>query len=144
MTGQIKFKVLPDIRLTLIYYNGVINLNLVRHHLIKIAAHEDYDPSYDAITDFGVAQMQVTNEEVKQAAELVKNSKQLLARRKQAFIFRTPEQQVISSLFSMLSGNLPVTFNVVSTLREAKIYVGVKPENYEKVQQGFDELSKES
>ncbi|MBT8267585.1 MAG: hypothetical protein HKO96_10525 [Flavobacteriaceae bacterium] len=141
MTGQVKFKVLPDIKLTLIYYEGMINLPMVKRHLFKMGSHKDYDPSYDAITDFGHSVMEVTTEEIKEAAEFVKNSKPLLGKRKQAFIFRTAEQQVISSLFSMLSGDLPVTFNVVSTLREAKIYVGVKTEHYNKVQQVFSELS---
>lgn len=137
MTGQIYYKVMKNIGLTLIYYEGVIDLDVLKEHFLKMGGDPDYSPEFNAITDFGECEFVVTNNDVKNAVEFVRNSKSLLGKRKQAFIFRTPKQQAISSLFSMLSGNLLVTFNVVSSLREAKMYVDVKPDHYKLVQQGF-------
>lgn len=140
MTGQIYYKVLKDIRLTLIYYEGVIDLNILKDHYISMGSDPDYDPQFNAITDLGSCEFNVTNQDITDAVEFVRNEKSLLGKRKQAFIFRTPKQQAISSIFSMLSGRLPVTFDVVSSLREAKMYVDVSPEDYPLVQQGFNSI----
>ncbi len=137
MAGQIYYKVLKDIKLTLICYNGIVDLDIFKDHTIKLGNDPDYDPCFNAITDFGDCEFLVSNQDVKKAVDLLKNSESLIGQRKHAFIFRTARQQVISSLFSMLSGDLPVVFNVVSSLREAKSYIELNPAHYPLVQQEF-------
>ena len=140
MTGHIKYKVLKDIGLTLIYYEGLINLKIVKDHLITMGNDPDYDPGHDAITDFGNCEFEINTDDITNVANFLRNAQELLGERKQAFIFRTPKQQAISSLFSMISGDLPVIFDVVSDLRDAKIFVGVQPEHYPVVLSEFNKM----
>ncbi|NNK72235.1 MAG: hypothetical protein HKO94_03490 [Flavobacteriaceae bacterium] len=144
MAGQIIFKVLPDFKITLVYYRGTIDVQLLKNHLVKMTASENYNPEFNAVTDFGNCDFNITNQELAAVADHIKQASGVLGKRQHAFISRKPKQQVLSSLFSMLMGSVPVGFNEVDSKREAFEFVGVKPKHQKLVRDEFKSLAKQS
>ena len=142
MSGQILYEVLPEIKVCLILYSGEITLDLVKSHLQKMGSDPQYDPKFDAITDFGESTPIVTNQEIEEVVKFMRSAELVIGERRQAFIFRTAKHQAISSIFSMLASDLPVTFDVVSDLRKAKEYIGLEVKNFKLISDTFLQMKK--
>ena len=140
MKGNIKYKILPNIRMSLILYSGEISIDMVKSHLQKMGTDELYDPEFNAITDFGDSIPMVNNKEIEEIITFMRSADLVIGERRQAFIFRTPKHQAISSIFSMLAREIPVTFDVVSDLRQAMEFIGMSILEFNLVEDAFREM----
>ena len=141
MTGQIRFKVLMDIELTLVYYQGIISLPILKEHLQNLGSHEAYDPTFNTISDFDNCVFDVNNNIIQQAADFIRRDKPTLGSRKNALIFRDAKQQSIISLYSLVVGDTPIKYNVVSNFREAAEFIELDPIHYPLVKKTLKELA---
>ncbi|NNK70901.1 MAG: hypothetical protein HKO96_10530 [Flavobacteriaceae bacterium] len=130
MTGNIRFKVLPNIKLTLVYYEGNITLAVLFEHLTRLGSHESYNAEFNTISDFGTCVFEVNNKIIKEAADFVKKDTRTLGKRKNALLFRDPKQQVITSLFSMVVGEILINYNIVPNFRKATEFIELKQKHF--------------
>ena len=141
MTGQIRFRVLSEIKLTLVYFRVLITLPILKTHLTNLGSYHNYDPTFNTISDFDNCDFDVNNKIIQQAAEFVRTDKKTMGKRKSSLIFRDPKQQSIISLYSLVVGDIPITYNVVSSLREAVEFMELSPDHYQLVVNTFKELA---
>lgn len=141
MAGEIRYKILADLPITLVMYVGEIGIPQLQKHIKILGSDSIYNPSYNAITDFGRSNLKINQRELKQVADYFQNNLELVAKRKHAFIVNTPNQMALTSLFSMYSRLLPIEYNVMGSLPEALIYTGFGNNHFDLIKRSFEELA---
>lgn len=141
MPGEIKYRVLTELPITLVLYVGEINISHLKTHFDHLKNDPIYSPEFNAITDFGSSHLNISQKELKTIAEYLIDQKELLAERKHAFIANTPNQMAITSLFSIYSRLQPVNYNVMGSLSEALVYTDFATCELNIFQRSFAEMA---
>ena len=140
MTGQIRFTIDPKLRLTLVYYQGLINWDIVIEHVFKMKSDPAYNRNYNAITEFGMSELDFSQEEISRMAQGLMEQDEIFGNRKHAFIANSSKQLSVASMFSLHTMETKVDFNIVRSLREALEFVNIKLDDYPRVMQLFKNM----
>lgn len=138
MPNAIRYRVLTDVPLTLVFYDGVVDIHHFYEHVKNLGSDPDYNPGYNAISDFGNSSLVVSQQQIKEIAEYFMENRELVAKRKHAFVTRTAEQMAKISLFSIYTRILPVEYSVVSSMEEAYRFIGLNGEHFPTVMNEFE------
>ena len=125
MTNKVKYRVLPDFKIIIEYFNGAITLNDIIENDKNIVIDKQYNLNYNSIIDFRNAQLMLSQDDISSYINFVITNSQIIGKRKVAFITRTPDHVALLTIYEMLSENLPMTYNIFSTIEASLKWIGV-------------------
>ena len=125
MTNKVKHKVFPDFKIIIEYFNGAITLNDIIENDKNIVIDKQYKLNYNSIIDFRNAQLILSQDDISSYLNFVITNSKIIGKRKVAFITRTPDHVALLTIYEMLSENLPMTYNIFSTIEASLKWIGV-------------------
>jgi hypothetical protein len=137
-----KYKILPEKRLIIRYYQGLFSLNDLIAFLNETGKDALYDPTFNVINDFRNAESTVKIGEINTLFGYVKGSKKIYGKRKSAFITRTPNQTVFSMMMGLLKYENEVKFKTFSTLIEAIKWLGLASSDLIEIEYWLNDFTK--
>jgi hypothetical protein len=142
MDKIINYSILPELSLIIEYLGGkvdgddAINLKKIEKKDLK------YNPKYNCLVDFRDIEIRMDDEGIKSMSKFIeffKGEKTVLSLRKSALLTSKPQQVVLSSLLKEFSIELPVYFEIFSTLESSMAFINCHPGNIQVIN---DELAK--
>ena len=115
------YKIITKEKLIVEYHFGDINIDDFMESRKVISSDQDYNPGFDLVFDFRDVNMIVGEEDIKRFASFFKEFNPILGKRKSAYLTSTPNQVVVTTLFSLEIKNTsirPMTFSTVELLVE--------------------------
>ncbi len=137
---MIYYKIIPDKRLIIEYFEGILTLDEILKFVRCIKMDKNFDTSFNSLIDLSDMEMEVSAKEVEKYVNYLKKNKSLMGNRKLAMITKTPEHVVIATLYKLLGKDLPLNIKVFSTFEAAIRWLGVFRFNYDdysKIINGF-------
>jgi hypothetical protein len=142
MDKIIRYSILPELSLIIEYLSGKVDGD----DAINLKKIEKNDPKYNAnyncLVDFRDTEVYMNNEgkiSMSKFIEFFKGEKELLSKRKSALLTSEPQQVVLSSLLKDFSIELPMYFEIFSTLHSSVAYINCLPGDIQVIN---DELAK--
>jgi hypothetical protein len=142
MDKIIRYSILPELSLIIEYLSGKVDGD----DAINLKKIEKNDPKYNAnyncLVDFRDTEVYMNNEgkiSMSKFIEFFKGEKELLSKRKSALLTSEPQQVVLSSLLKDFSIELPMYFEIFSTLQSSVAYINCLPGDIQVIN---DELAK--
>ena len=130
MNKCLDYIVLGDKRLIVAYLAGKIWLTDILDFQNLMITSQEFNPNYNFLVDMRDADLQLKEDDVIRHLDYLRKIEvQFIARRKAAYITRTPEQVVITSLYEMLNKDFPIQIKPVSTLYAASKWLGLNQDN---------------
>ena len=130
MNKNISYKILPNLRLIVESYFGTFNgddyIELKKSQL----RDERFNSLYNNIADIRNSELSISNDDIRKCVEFMKSEKGLAGKRRAAVLTGTPNQVVISTLFASYGIELPMQFEIVSTLGAAMEWAKVASSDY--------------
>ncbi len=140
MTGTIRYRILPEIGLIIVCVVGDIKPDKLSQFLQEITSDPLFDSVYDNITDFSFGNLEMDQNELLTFAEFFKSIEAYNGHRREAYIVKTSSELAKLSIFSIYARYSPVEFNVVTSIREAMEFIGVKLEHSQIVEETITAL----
>lgn len=137
-------KVLPDLKLVIEFFRGQFNISDYLELKYREINDPEFNPDYNFIGDLRNSEIVANAEDIRKCVSFIKSRKQLVSNRRLVVITATPNQVVFSTLFQKYGYELPIHFEVVSTLHGALKWVGCSFEDYETVEKTLAELNNNS
>lgn len=125
MANYMSYKVLPDLKIIVEYFEGQINLQDLINFQLNQLKDESCRLDYNDITDVRNAQFVVLKDDLKKYVEFVRNSDAKQHNRKVAIIADNPGQTAITMLYSAYTENLALNNKVFSTIEAAIKWMGM-------------------
>ena len=126
MIDKVKYRVLPDIKIIIEYFNGAITLNDIIENDENIVIDKQYNLNYNSIISFRDAQFMLSEDnDIINYINFVNTNSKIIGKRKVAFLTSTPDQVALLTIYEMLGENLPMTYNIFSTMKASLKWVGV-------------------
>lgn len=117
MNAKINYKILPESKLIIECFDGNITFNDIIGSKRKKNLASDFNPSFNHIIDLRKAHFEVNYNDIDKIVQFQQDNKEFIKRRKSAFLTDSPQQASLSILFSMSMKNLPIEFELFSTVR---------------------------
>jgi len=122
---KVVYKILPEYRLILEIYFGPIQITDV-FELKKIQIEDkDYNANFNFIVFVDRAEMLMTESDYEEYVDAIKTNTKIVGERKTALLTRTPHQVVSMYFYEKAGRNLPISYNIFSTLDSALLWVGI-------------------
>jgi hypothetical protein len=137
-----KYKILPDKRLIVRYYDGLFSLNDIIAFLNETGKDALYDPTFNVINDFRDAETNVKIKEINELFGYVKGNKKIYGKRKSVFLTKTPNQTVFSMMLGLLKYENEVKIKTFSTLLDAIKWLGFTPSDLNAIENCINDLKK--
>lgn len=134
------YKIIPEKKLILEHYSGIILIQNIINQKIKISNEKDYNPNFDLIHDFRKAEFQISEEDGLYYLNFLMKNKILYSKRKVVHLTNTPEQVAITTLFSMLKDEPNINTQTVSTIEAALVWLGHSINDMYVIEAYFNEL----
>jgi len=122
---KIKIKVLHSHRLIVEYFQGTINLDDVINAKCFKNHHPDFNADYNHLIDFRLANFDANVNDINEVVRFQKENTQFIKKRKSAFLTDLPEHASFTTLFSMAMSDLPIEFEIFTTLEAALNWLDV-------------------
>lgn len=108
----------------------------------EISTQKNYLPTYNLLIDFRKADLIFDTAKVSRYVDFVNNFPQIHGKRKTAFLTSRPNEVVLTTVFGLIKGNLPIDSNTFSTLNAALAWLGLTQANYNLVYTKLEQLKK--
>jgi len=131
MKKCIRYKIISDLKLTVEYYRGAINLEDIINFKNTEIIDEKYNPNYNSIGDFRDADFFLDEKQIKEFINYIKNNKKNMGVRKTALLTNTPSQVVTSTLYQLNSDGLPMNLKIFSTLESTLKWIDISKSDYQ-------------
>ena len=119
MTCSLKYSVLPDLKVVIEYFEGVITLSDIIEHKKNIVNDKQYNLNYNSIIDFRNAQLLLSEDDLNDYINFVITKSKINGKRKVALLTSSPNHVVVLTMFDMLSKSLPMKYNIFSTMESS-------------------------
>jgi len=144
MDGYIRYKILPELNLIIEYYGGKINLDdVICHKRLEIKDLE-YNGNYHFIADLRDVELNVSIQDITDYLHFVKKNNQVIGQRNSAILTNSPNQVAITTLFKMKGENLPVGYEVFSTLEAAIEWINLSSNYCDIIEEIIRNMKKKS
>ena len=122
MEAVIRYKLLKEHNLHIVYVEGKVNFFDLLSYMNKLYKDKNYSPDYNVIDDLRNAQLEFSQEDIKKCIKIFEVKSESMTRTnltKFAILTKTPEQVVKAFLYRKYAKNLSVVFEVFSTVFSA-------------------------
>ena len=112
------FKIISKEELIVEYHSGEINADDFIYSRKVISSDLDYNPNFDLILDIRNANLNVSKEDITRFVDFVKKSDFLKGKRRSAYLTRTPNDVVITTLVTRLIKDIsqPKIFSTIDAV----------------------------
>lgn len=141
MKKSAHYRIFPELKITMEYLSGLVNLNEMVAHRLLMMADKDYDPGFNSITDFRNADFEARREDILKYAEFTKSSPRMLDKRKAAILANTPQQTYIAQLYSLNTLDLPFIIGIFYTVEAAMEWIDVPVRYREIIDEALEALN---
>ncbi|MFC2089235.1 hypothetical protein ACFLT1_00555 [Bacteroidota bacterium] len=109
------YKIIAEKSLIVQFYSGDVFMeDLI--YLQKIISNElNYKPTFDIVADFSEANLILTEKDLNDYSEFIKNHPKIQGKRKAAYLTSKPQEVVMTTLFSELIKDTSIQPNIFST-----------------------------
>jgi len=125
MNKKLHYTILEAQSLIVEYYHGKFNTEELINFKKKIANDTKFNFNYSVISDIRELEFLFQIEEVEKYVEFLITNPLYIGKRKTAMITKTPNQVVTSLGFDIFKGEMPIKFEVFSTLIKAYSFLGL-------------------
>jgi hypothetical protein len=144
MIKSTKHQILPEIKVTVEYFSGLINLDdLIKHRNI-LADDNEFNPVDILIADFRYAHLNLKKMDILAFIDFMRSTKKLLGDRRAAILTNTPNQVVASSIYISNLKDLPMKVNFFSTLNAAIGWVHLPINDMDLIDETLKKMKNES
>jgi hypothetical protein len=140
MSHRIKYKIIPELKVAVEYYEGQISLNDIIEFELSEMENSEYRPTLNFVADFRNAELIAAESDVKKFVDFLKKTEGIIDQRKVALVTDTPNQVVLTTLYALYTSDMPVKNKVFSTLDAAMKWLEIKEENYDLIIGNLEEL----
>lgn len=129
----IKYRILSEHKLVIEYFYGSISLNDIIEAKREKNNLANFDASFNHLIDLRKANLDVELDDIERVTSFQHENKEFLKKRKSAFLTDSPEHASLSLLFTMSMKNLPIEFEIFTTLEASLNWLELwdfKPEDY--------------
>jgi len=142
--NSIKYKIIPSCNIIIEQYSGPISMEEIISTKQKISHDSSYSPNLNVIMDFEKADLIFESTKLKDYVHFANTFKKIYGKRKTAFLTSKPNEVVLTTLFGMQKGDLPVDTNTFSTLGAIAAWFGLSPEVHKIIDQELEHLKQQS
>ena len=128
MNKKIRYAILEEQSLIVEYYRGSFHVEELINFKEKIGNDSKFNSNYSVISDIRELEFLFQIEEVEKYVEFLFTNPLYIGKRKTAMITKTPNQVVTSLGFDLFKGDMPIKFEVFSTLKKAFSFLGLSNE----------------
>ncbi len=131
MNRNVSYKILPELRLIIEYYSGIMEVDDIIELKRMEIKDEKYNPNFNfivSITDIRIDR--INQEAASKLVEFMKEDVKIVGKRRSAILTATPEQVAASIIHREESKELPIYFKTVSTVQAAIDWI-LLPKEYE-------------
>ena len=125
MKNSAQYNIHPELKVMVEYFSGLVNLNSMIDHRKALIKENLYDPGFNSITDFRDANFEAKREDVINYAKFTKSTPSMLGKRKAAILANTPQQNVITRLYTLNTQDLPFIIEIFYTLDAALNWINL-------------------
>lgn len=125
MEKILNYQIIPEKRIIIEHYSGLVELNDLIACQNKVSYHADYNPNFNVVIDFRDARLSLGEADVLKYIHFVRSTTKVYGSRREAHITSSPHQVVAATMFEILKKDLPVNVKIVSTLGAAINWVGL-------------------
>jgi hypothetical protein len=140
MTKNISYRILPDLELIVESYYGIVSINDYIQLKTAQLIDNQFNPLFSNIADIRNTELSISNDDIIMCINFMKSANGLIGKRRAAVLTATPNQVAISILFARYGKELPVQYEVVSTLEAALKWVKKSPSDYTRVKSVMTEI----
>ena len=140
MHRHLTYRILPEYRLVVEYFGGTFNMKDYLRLKKEQLNDKLFDPSFNIIGDLRDSEIIASNEDIQKSISFMFSFPKMLGNRRSAIITATPDQVVFSILFQKYGKDLPMHYEVVSTLDAAIKWVNCSPESITVIRNLLSEL----
>jgi hypothetical protein len=116
MDSVFGYKILPEQKLLLQYFKGMVNIDVTIASLSKLSNDNSFNSSFNSIVDFRDAFLQFEEKDAAKFIEFLQKQNIFNPNKKIAFLTDTPNQVVLLTLFSAFAQNFNLLNKIFSTL----------------------------
>ncbi len=136
----LKYKILKEKRISIQYFSGSIEKKDVMNFVSEMKADADFNATFNTIIDLRNAQVNITENEVKEYVDFIKNVDNFISKRKIVVITSNPNQYISAFFSKQYSKDLPLQFNIFSSVEPALFYLDLLDFTTEKYNQIISEF----
>jgi len=125
MGSYIDYKIIPEKRLVVEFFSGILTLDKLVKFKSRVANDRLYNPDFNIIDDLREVRFVISKEELFEYVSFIQNKKELYGKRRSALLTATPNHVVFTSLFSSWCTDLPIDIGIVSSIDGALRWVGL-------------------
>jgi len=120
MTSSYRYKIIPEQKVFLQYFKGIVNLDVAVAAMTQVLKDKDFNATYNSVVDFRDAVLEFEDEEIEKFIGFLKKQNAIDANRRAALLTNTPNQVLFLSIFELLTENMIVSYKIFST-RETSV-----------------------
>jgi hypothetical protein len=128
--STINFHIYSDFKTILEHFSGDIKIKDIIRVKQSISTNSSYSPKFNVIMDFREAHLVFDTSKVSEYVRFANNYPKIYGERKTAFITSRPNEVVITTIFGLTKGDLPIDPRTFSTLQAALLWMGLPAESF--------------
>jgi len=109
--AYIKYKILSNLKLIIENYTGCVSMDDMIAVKKEVGLDIDYSPNFNVIMDFRDAHLAFKTLEVANYINFANKSNVIYGERRTAFLTSKPNQVVLTTIFGLTKGKLPIESN---------------------------------
>jgi len=137
-----KHKIITELGVIVEHYFGAVNMEDIIALKREISLDNNYSPNLNLIMDFQKAKILFDKSALPLYFEFAENFKIIHGKRNTAFLTNTPVGVVLSTIFDLMKGNLPVTSDTFSTLEAVTSWLGYTTGEFNIIRDELEDLRK--
>jgi hypothetical protein len=128
MNSKNSYKILPDLKLILELFSTETSINDALELKKNEINNKDYNSSFNFIVVLHGSNSPVRLEaenEIKIFIDSIKTNQEILGNRRSAILTHTPNQMVLGTFYESAAKDLPMNFEIFSTIQSAIHWIGL-------------------
>lgn len=132
--NSVNYKIIPSCNIIIEQYNGPILMQDIIDIKKEISSHSNYSPNFNVIMDFEYSDLVFNSSKLIDYIEFANGFNKIYGKRKTAFLTNTPNEVVLTTIFGLVKGDLPIDSNTFSTFGAIASWFGLSPLEYEQIE----------
>ena len=133
-------KIITELGVVVEHYFGAVNMEDIIALKREISFENNYSPSLNLIMDFQHAKILFDTSALSEYVAFAKNYKKTYGKRNTAFLTNSPTGVVLSTIFELMKGDLPVNSDTFSTLEAVTTWFRYTTEEFNIIKTELESL----
>ncbi len=138
--NNVNYKIIPSCNIIIEQYNGPILMQDIIDIKKEISIQSNYSPNFNVIMDFEHSDLVFDSSKLTDYILFANSYNKIYGKRKTAFLTSTPNEVVLTTIFGLIKGDLPIDSNTFSTFGAIASWFGLSPSEYEQIESELKKL----